>query len=149
MRSKMSPTTRNRLLYRLCDRARGEQGSAIAEFAFVAIMLVFLLFAVLQVAVFFYVRNVVAASAGDGARFAANADSDGGSGAQRANQKIADSLSDAVSAGVPCEETRDIDAVSGVELVAVRCHGRIRSIFLPVGAFVEIDVTSRALAERR
>jgi hypothetical protein len=39
----------------------------------ISVLLVFLLFAVLQVAVFFHMRNIVAASAADGARFAAAA----------------------------------------------------------------------------
>ena len=51
-----------------------ERGGAVVEFVFVSVLVVVLLLAVLQVAVYVHVRNVVTASAQEGARFAANAD---------------------------------------------------------------------------
>ena len=59
----------------------GERGSAVVDFVLVSILIVTLLLAVLQVAVYVHVRNVVTASAQEGARFAANADVDSGLGA--------------------------------------------------------------------
>ena len=54
----------------------GERGSAVVDFVMVSLLIVALLLAVLQVAVYVHVRNVVTASAQLGARFAANADVD-------------------------------------------------------------------------
>ena len=46
-------------------RRRADDGAAVVDFVLISTLLVFLLFAVLQVAVYFYARNVVAASAAD------------------------------------------------------------------------------------
>ena len=43
------------------SRLRRDAGAAVVEFVLLAILLVMLLLAVLQVAVYFYARNVVAA----------------------------------------------------------------------------------------
>ena len=63
-------------------------GAAVIEFVMMSVLLVFLLFAVLQVAVYFYARNIVAASAADAARYAANAGVDPASGGPRADALI-------------------------------------------------------------
>ena len=54
----------------------------------ISVLLVFLFFSVLQVAVFCYVRNVVAASPVDGARFAAAAGVDYARGGFRASDLV-------------------------------------------------------------
>ena len=113
----------------------------------VGVLLVFLLFGVLQIAAVFYVRNVVAASAADGARYAAAAGVEVGGGAVRANELIARALSPSMSRAIPCTSTLTVDAASGLSVEQVRCRGRIRSIFLPVGAFVSVDVVAHALRE--
>jgi Flp pilus assembly protein TadG len=74
------------------SRLSGDDGSSIAEFAMISILLVFLLFAVLQVAALFYVRSVAAAAASDGARYAANADIDPSAGGSRASAAIGQGL---------------------------------------------------------
>ena len=51
-----------------------ERGSAVVDFVLVGVLVVALLLAVLQVAVYVHLRNVVVASAQQGARYAANAD---------------------------------------------------------------------------
>ena len=61
----------------------GERGSAVVEFVLISLLILTLLLAVLQVAVYVHVRNVVTASAQEGARFAANADVDSSLGAAR------------------------------------------------------------------
>ncbi len=61
----------------------GERGSAVVDFVMVSLLIVALLLAVLQVAVYVHVRNVVTASAQEGARYAANADVDSAVGAAR------------------------------------------------------------------
>ena len=61
----------------------GERGSAVVDFVLVSLLIVALLLVILQVAVYAHVRNVVTASAQEGARFAANADVDSALGAAR------------------------------------------------------------------
>jgi hypothetical protein len=111
------------------------------------VLLVFLLFAVLQVAVFFYVRNIVAASAANGARYAASADVAYAAGGPRASQLLGQAAAGSVARGVSCTGTAGADAASGLRLAVVHCAGRIRSIFVPIGALVHIDVTASALKE--
>ncbi len=113
----------------------------------ISILLVFLLFAVLQVAVLFYVRNIVAASAADGARYAASSNIDAATGGDRATAQIRTSLSGGVAASVPCTGTLGTDVATGLQTTVVRCQGNIKSIFLPIGAFVHLDITARSLAE--
>lgn len=125
----------------------GDRGAAIAEFAMITVLLVFLLFAVLQVAVFFYVRNIVAASAADGARYAAGVDVQYASGAARATDEIRHGLTGGVAQDVPCQGGPGTDGDSGLPVAVVHCQGKVRSFFLPIGALLDIDVTSRALKE--
>jgi Flp pilus assembly protein TadG len=124
-----------------------DSGAAVVEFVMVATLLIFLLFAVLQIAVLFYVRNIVAASAADGARYAAASSQQPASGSQRASQRIAGSLSGTVSRDIPCAGSLGVDSRSGLSTTVVHCEGSIKSIFLPFGALVHISVTSRALTE--
>ena len=124
-----------------------DRGAAVAEFAMVSVLLIFLLFSVLQVAVFFYVRNIVAASAADGARFAAAAGVDYADGGLRATDLIGHGLAHGVARDVPCVGRPGEDPTSGVPLVVVRCAGHIQSVFLPIGSLLRIDITSSALKE--
>ncbi|MHA3704307.1 TadE/TadG family type IV pilus assembly protein [Jatrophihabitans sp. YIM 134969] len=154
MRSAM-PSTRSRTrrrssaVARLRRRCADDTGAAVAEFAMISVLLVFLLFAVLQVALLFYVRTVVASSAADGARYAGAADVPTADGAGRASALIADGLTAGVAAQVPCAATDEVDPDSGLPTVLVRCQGDIASVFLPIGAFVHIDASSRVLSEQR
>ena len=50
-------------------RPAGDSGAAAVEFALVSILLIALLLAVVQVGIYLHVRNIVAASAAEGARF--------------------------------------------------------------------------------
>ena len=141
---------RDALLGRVRMLAAGngrERGAAVAEFAMITVLLVFLLFSVLQVAVFFYVRNIVAASAADGARFAAAAGVDYARGGFRASDLVGRGLTPGVARDVPCAGRPGADGASGLPLVVVQCAGHIRSVFLPIGSLLRIDVTSRVLKE--
>ena len=138
------------LLWRVRMLAAGngrERGAAVAEFAMITVLLVFLLFSVLQVAVFFYVRNIVAASAADGARFAAAAGVDYARGGFRASDLVGRGLTPGVARDVPCAGRPEADGASGLPLVVVQCAGHIRSVFLPIGSLLRIDVTSSVLKE--
>lgn len=115
----------------------------------ISVLLIFLLFGVLQVALLFYSRTIVSASAADGARFAANADVADAAGGQRASDLVARGLNRSVAAGVPCVGSQTTDPATGLQLAQVRCRGSIRSVFLPLGALVHIDVTAHALEEQQ
>ena len=124
-----------------------ERGAAVVEFVMISVLLVFLLFAVLQVAAVFYVRNVIAAAASDAARYAASAGADPARGGTRANDLISTGLSAGVSAQVPCSGTVSTDARSGLAVVQVSCTGKIRSLLLPLAAFTSIHVVAHSLQE--
>lgn len=133
---------------RLCrPLAGGQSGSAVVEFVMIAVLLMFLLFAVLQVAVYFYIRNIVQASAARGARYAANAGIPYGDGGSHASHLIDIGLSGTVSKNIPCTGSAATDRASGLPLAVVRCSGNIKSIFLPIGRLVSITVSSRVLKE--
>jgi hypothetical protein len=129
-------------------RLSDDRGSSIAEFAMISVLLVFLLFAVLQVAAYFYVKSIAAASAADGARYGANAGLDPGVGGPRASLLIGQALSPTMAQRLPCAGEQATDAASGLVTARVRCRGQITSIFLPIGAFVTIDVSGQSLKER-
>jgi len=128
-------------------RLRDDRGSSVVEFSMVSVLLIALLLGVLQVAALFYVRSVIAASAADGARWAANADVGPQQGAARATELITDALSPAIADDVPCEGTTETDDATGLPLIVVRCTGQIRSLLLPIGVLIDIDVRSRSLRE--
>jgi len=121
-------------------------GAAVVEFVMIAVLLIFLLFGVLQVAVYFYVRNIVQSSAAAGARYAANQGVDYAQGAERANVLMRQGASASVSRGLPCRGYA-ASGPAGLPLAVVHCGGHIKSIFLPLGRMLTIDVTARALKE--
>ncbi|HEY7049436.1 MAG TPA: TadE family protein [Jatrophihabitantaceae bacterium] len=120
-------------------------GAAVVEFVMIAVLLMFLLFGVLQVAVYFYVRNIVQSSAAAGARYAANQGVDYAQGAERARVLIRQGASASVSSGLPCRGSASSEG--GLPVAVVHCNGHIKSIFLPLGRVLTIDVTARALKE--
>lgn len=124
-----------------------DRGSAVVEFVLVTMLLVLLLFGVIQVAAVFYVRSVIAAAASDGARYGANAGVEPGAGGLRATQLIARGLSAGASRGFQCVEQEQVDAATGTAVEAVRCQGRMRSVFLPVAGLFEVGATGKSLRE--
>jgi hypothetical protein len=130
------------------DPAVSDRGSAVAEFAMVSTMLVMLLLGVLQVGVYLHVRNVVAASAAEGARYAANADVEAAAGGPRATQIITGSLGPRAAAEVPCTSAVEA-AAGGPDLVVVRCQGALPVFFAPLGRLLSVHVAGRALKEGR
>ena len=114
-----------------------ERGSAVVDFVLVA---------VLQVAVYVHVRNVVTASAQEGARFAANADVDSGVGAARTVEIVGQATSVRTARGLTCTSTDDVDP-SGLTLVVVRCAGSVPSLLAGLGNLLPLEVTGRAVKE--
>src|SRR3954452_15299191 len=124
-------------------------GAAVVEFVLIWTLLIFLLFGVLQIAVYFYARNVAAASAADAARYAAAEGVAPGAGAQRATRLIGDGLDDADAAGLHCTCGLGRDDASGLTVTTVHCRGRIRVLFSPLKMPLTIDVRSSVLREGR
>lgn len=112
-----------------------------------SVLLVFMLFAVLQVAVYFYARNIVAASAADAARYAANAGVDSAAGGPRASELIRRGLGSSAASRVGCQGGTAVDPDSGLAVARVHCRGKLKLIFLPLDLPMWIDVTSSSLKE--
>src|SRR4051812_36609473 len=124
----------------------GERGSAVVEFVLVSLLIVMLLLAVLQVAVYVHVRNVVTASAQEGARYAANADVDSGLGAARTLEVVGRATSEQTAKGLACSSSEEADG-TGLTLVVVRCSGSVPSLLAALGSLLPLDVTGRAVKE--
>jgi Flp pilus assembly protein TadG len=125
-------------------RRNADSGAAVVEFVMVSVLLILLLFAVLQVAAVFYARTIIAASAADGARYAAAADVDPGAGGVRAEQLMNQAH---LGSLVSCVGSGARDAPSGLATTQVTCAGHLRSFFIPLGAFVSVTVSAHALKE--
>ena len=124
----------------------GERGSAVVDFVLVSVLVLTLLLAVLQVAVYVHVRNVVTASAQEGARFAANADVDSTLGAARTVETVARATSPRTAAGLTCTSGEETDA-TGLRVVVVRCSGSVPSLLAALGDLLPLTATGRALKE--
>jgi Flp pilus assembly protein TadG len=123
-----------------------ERGSAVVDFVLVSVMVLTLLLAVLQVAVYVHLRNVVTASAQEGARFAANADVDSRLGAARTVEIVARATSSRTAAGLACFSGEEADQ-SGLTVVVVRCSGSVPSLLAALGHLLPLTATGRALKE--
>ena len=125
---------------------RGDRGSAVAEFSLVLVPLVLLVVCVLQVATFLHVRNVLAASAAEGARFAANADVPAVAGGPRAEEIAGSALPASVLGGIECAGAERVTD-EGLGVVAVHCRGALPTVVAALGDVLPVDVTGRAIAE--
>jgi hypothetical protein len=107
-----------------------------------------LLFGVLQVAVYFYVRNLVAASAADAARFASNEGVPFSDGGNRASVRIRQAATAGVARDISCRGSDGQDAATGLVEAVVRCRGQVKAAFLPLNLPLTIDVTARSIKEQ-
>ena len=114
----------------------------------VSVLILGLLLAVLQVALYVHVRNVVTASAQEGARYAANADVSSDTGAPRTVEIVGRATSERTARGLSCTSTEEVEAGSGLTLVAVRCDGAVPSLVPALGNLLPLEVTGRAVKER-
>ena len=126
--------------------AGDERGSAVVDFVLVGVLVVVLLLAVLQVAVYVHLRNVVVASAQEGARYAANADVPAGVGADRTLEVVGQATSVATAQGLRCTSVQEADG-SGLTLVVVRCSGAVPSLLGVLGDLLPLQATGRAVEE--
>ncbi|MEU2351191.1 TadE/TadG family type IV pilus assembly protein [Modestobacter sp. NPDC049651] len=123
-----------------------ERGSAVVDFVLVSVLVVALLLAVLQVAVYVHVRNVVVASAQEGARYGANADVPAAAAADRTLEVVARATTAQTAAGLACTAGQEADP-SGLALVVVRCEGAVPALLAGLGNLLPVRVTGRAVEE--
>jgi len=126
---------------------RGDGGSAAVDFVLVGTLVTLMFLAVVQLGVDYHVRDVLAASVAEGARYGANADvADPASGADRANALIDRALGPSYARAVAGNDQQTVD---GVPVITVRAtaHLPLLAWFLPVGPTVH--VTGHAVLEPR
>jgi Flp pilus assembly protein TadG len=119
-----------------------ERGSAIAEFAMTAGLLIAVFLGIVQVAFALHVHSLTIDAASEGARVAARADRTPADGIARTQELISASLSPAYAQNVTATTVLR-DGLSIVE-VAVRTPLPIVGLFGPSGA---MTVTGHALVE--
>jgi Flp pilus assembly protein TadG len=124
----------------------GDRGSAAVDFVLVGSLVTLLFLGVVQLALDYHVRNVLAACAAEGARYGANGDvASAAAGADRANQLITDALGRQFAhAAAPAAQ----DDADGVPVVTVTVTARLPLLawFLPAGPVVH--ATGHAVLER-
>jgi hypothetical protein len=111
----------------------------------VSVLLVTLFLVVFQVGVVLHVRNVLVASAAEGARYGANADRTPEEGARRAREVVAEALGQRVASAISCQPVAG-EELEGQPVVDVSCSGPMPVVFLPAGAF-SLTVHGHALEE--
>lgn len=126
---------------------RSDRGSSVIEFVLLAVLLVLLLFVVLQIAVWFYARSIVASATADAARYAATTRGASGTGAQRAGELIGAGLSAGAAHQIPCQDSTSVDAASGLPTMTVHCRGQLKMALLPFDIPLTIDVQSSSFIE--
>jgi Flp pilus assembly protein TadG len=126
---------------------RDDRGAAVVDFVMISVLLILLLFAVLQAAVYFYARNVAASSAADAARYASTEGMSPSVGAARAEALIREGLDREDASAIACTSGPGFDEASGLAVTTVHCRGRLRLFFSPLRLPLTIDVTSSVLRE--
>lgn len=127
--------------------ALGDAGAAVVDFVLVTVLLLGMFLLVFQVGVVLHVRNIVTASAAEGARFAAAANRTPSQGAARAQAAIADALGGKVSRAIRCSAGAVI-TVRGARVVDIVCAGRLPVVFGAAPA-MSITVHGHAFEESR
>ena len=121
---------------------RTERGSAVVDFALVAVLVVMLFLAVIQLGFALYVRNTLLSCASEGARVGARSGSSPPAGVARTRELITASLSPRYAMDI----TPGTGMVDGVEVVTVRVRAPL-PVFGPFGPSGRLDVTGRAFRE--
>jgi hypothetical protein len=113
----------------------------------ISVLLVFLLFAVLQVGLYVYARNVIASAASEGASYGADQDVGAAVGGERATALISKGLGPGEAKRIPCVGSTDTDRASGLTVAKVRCRGQVKMILAPLLMPLRIDVAAEAVKE--
>lgn len=127
---------------------RDDRGASVVEFVLLSALLVLMLFAVLQVAVWFYARTVVASAASGAAHFTATLGGTAAAGEQRARELLGEGLSAQIVRDIACVDASGTDARSGLPITTVRCRGNPRMLVLPFDLPLRIDVRASVLTEQ-
>ncbi|WP_262850903.1 TadE/TadG family type IV pilus assembly protein [Mumia quercus] len=121
---------------------RGEDGSAVAEFCLVMVVLVPLVLGVMQVGFVLHVRNTLTAAASDGARVASRSGATPEDGARRTREQITRALSSRYARDVTTRRTSS----AGQPVVLVRARAEVPALGV-IGPAVTVTGTGRAVAE--
>lgn len=120
----------------------GDAGSAPVDFVLVGILLTALFLALLQLGLFLHVRNVLVASASEGARYGANADREPTDGEQRTRELIATALSSRFAGDV----SAGVESVDGAAVVVVSVRSTL-PVFAWLGPAGSLVVSGHAYRE--
>lgn len=131
-----------RPLRRRRPRRRDECGSAVAEFALTAIVLLPLFFAILQLAFIWHVRSTATSAASEGARYAAAFDRD----ARDGEQATAAAIDDALGSHVSDTEHAAEEVVDGQRLIVMTVRVKVPTIAF-WGPSITLEVTGHAVKE--
>lgn len=118
----------------------------MVEFTLVSVLVLFLFLLVVQVGLVLHTRNLLIASAAEGARYGANADRTPADGAARTREVVAQALSR--SAADRLDVSARVTAGAGAALVEVEVRSPLPVVLLPVGP-LSITVRGHALKEGR
>ncbi|WP_167005053.1 TadE/TadG family type IV pilus assembly protein [Mumia sp. ZJ430] len=121
---------------------RLDEGSAVAEFCLVMVVLVPLVLGVMQVGFVLHVRNTLTAAAADGARVASRSGATPDDGARRTREQITRVLSSRYAR----EVTTARASASGQPVVVVRARAEVPALGI-VGPAVTVTGTGRAVEE--
>ena len=111
----------------------------------VAALLLFVVLAVLQIAIALYVRNTLIASASEGARFGARADAAPGDGVARTGTLITSALNPSFATDISARTTT---TPGGVRVVVVTVVAPL-PLFGPLGPDDGFNVQGRAFSEEQ
>ena len=126
----------------VADSRYGDRGSAPVEFVLVGVLLTALFLGLLQLGLAMHVRNVLVASAHEGARYGANADRSPADGAAQARDLIVAALSARFASNVSAA----VEQHDGADVVVVRVEAPLPVIgwLSPAGT---LRVSGHALRE--
>jgi Flp pilus assembly protein TadG len=127
-------------------RPSGARGNSTVEFVLVSVLVLALFLLVLQVAFTLHARNLLVASAQEGARFGANADRGRAEAEARTREVVGDALSPTLAGRM--SYTADEVAVDGRTAMRVTVSGPLPVVFLPAGP-LRLTVQGHALEEGR
>jgi Flp pilus assembly protein TadG len=125
-------------------RPSGDRGNSTVEFVLVSVLVVALFLLVLQVAFALHTRNLLVASAQEGARYGANADRGTAEAAARTQEVVGEALSPPLAGRM--SYAADEVAVGGRTAVRVTVSGPLPLVFVPAGP-MRITVRGHALEE--
>jgi hypothetical protein len=127
---------------RLLSAPHDERGSAVAEFALVAIVLVPLFFGVVQLALVWHVKTTITSAASQGARYAAAYDR----GLADGERRTADVIDVALGQSVRDQERASETEIGGQRVVQIVVRARVPTLGF-WGPSITVEGTGHAVKE--